>query len=61
MIPRRALKAAQQALARQAAVVLLGPRQLGKTTLAHVIGEGTGALYLDLEARPSLIYTAVQN
>src|SRR5260370_42506209 len=51
MIPRRALKTVQQALARQAAVVLLGPRQVGKTTLAHVIGEGTGALYLDLEAR----------
>ncbi len=50
MIPRRALKTVEQALARQAAVVLLGPRQVGKTTLAHVIGEGIGALYLDLEA-----------
>src|SRR5260370_10829774 len=50
MIPRRALKTVEQALARQAAVVLLGPRPVGKTTLAHVIGEGIGDLYLDLEA-----------
>ena len=32
------------------AVVLLGPRQVGKTTLAHVIAEGRPALYLDLES-----------
>ncbi len=31
------------------AVALLGPRQVGKTTLAHVLTEGRGALYLDLE------------
>ncbi|MEQ9104998.1 MAG: ATP-binding protein [Rhodothermales bacterium] len=36
---------------RQAAVALIGPRQVGKTTLAHEIGDETGALYLDLEAR----------
>ena len=35
---------------RQAAVALIGPRQVGKTTLAHAIAEQTGALYLDLEA-----------
>jgi uncharacterized protein len=51
MIPRRALKTVQDALDRQAAVALLGPRQVGKTTLAHAIAEQTGALYLDLEAR----------
>ena len=37
------------ALQRQAAVVLIGPRQVGKTTLAHVIGEKFDSLYLDLE------------
>ena len=31
------------------AVALLGPRQVGKTTLARVIAAGTGSLYLDLE------------
>ncbi len=39
------------ALARQAAVALIGPRQVGKTTLAHQIAETTNALYLDLELR----------
>jgi predicted AAA+ superfamily ATPase len=51
MIPRRALADVRAALARQAAVALLGPRQVGKTTLAHEIAEGIDALYLDLEAR----------
>ncbi len=51
MIPRRALKMVQDALNRQAAVALLGPRQVGKTTLALAIGEAAGALYLDLESR----------
>ena len=37
------------ALDRQAAVALIGPRQVGKTTLAHEIGEEREALYLDLE------------
>ena len=39
------------ALARQAAVALIGPRQVGKTTLALEIGHELGALYLDLENR----------
>lgn len=51
MIPRRALQQVQDALRRQAAVALLGPRQVGKTTLALDIADQTGALYLDLEAR----------
>jgi MoxR-like ATPase len=51
MTLRRALKTVQDALNRQAAVALLGPRQVGKTTLAHAVAEQTGALYLDLEAR----------
>jgi predicted AAA+ superfamily ATPase len=32
-------------------VALLGPRQVGKTTLAHAVADHTRALYLDLEAR----------
>lgn len=51
MISRRAYQTVQDALARQAAVVLIGPRQVGKTTLAHAIIDGTEALYLDLESR----------
>ncbi|MBV9949619.1 MAG: AAA family ATPase, partial [Myxococcales bacterium] len=51
MIPRHALHTVQAALNRQAAVALLGPRQVGKTTLALALAEQTGALYLDLEAR----------
>ena len=35
----------------QASVALIGPRQVGKTTLALDIGEERGALYLDLEDR----------
>ncbi len=43
-----------KALDRQAAVVLLGPRQVGKTTLALDIAEGSDAIYLDLESRADL-------
>jgi predicted AAA+ superfamily ATPase len=49
MFPRHALETVQQALNRQAAVALIGPRQVGKTTLALSIADQTGALYLDLE------------
>lgn len=51
MIPRRARLAVQAALARQAAVALTGPRQVGKTTLAHDIAADMPSIYLDLEAR----------
>ncbi len=50
MIPRRALAIVESALQRQAAVALLGPRQVGKTTLALSIGERTPSIYLDLES-----------
>ncbi len=39
----------QNALGRQAAVALIGPRQVGKTTLAYQLAEERDALYLDLE------------
>jgi len=51
MIRRRAYRAVLNALGRQAAVALIGPRQAGKTTLALALAEGSDALYLDLEAR----------
>ena len=50
MISRRAFPAVQDALSRQAAVALTGPRQVGKTTLAHTIAAGIPSIYLDLEA-----------
>jgi predicted AAA+ superfamily ATPase len=51
MIPRLIAADVEKALARQAAVALIGPRQVGKTTLALAIGEERDALYLDLEDR----------
>ncbi len=51
MIDRRVYRTIRQALGRQAAVALIGPRQVGKTTLAHAIGDKMNALYLDLEVR----------
>ncbi len=48
-IPRRALAEVEDALRRQPAVALLGPRQAGKTTLALEIARQRQALYLDLE------------
>ena len=49
MIPRRAFATVVEALDRQPAVFLLGPRQAGKTTLALAVAEANGGLYLDLE------------
>ena len=51
MIRRRSNQNVLNALGRQAAVVLLGARQVGKTTLALDIAESAGAIYLDLESR----------
>ena len=48
-LPRRLQPAIESALAEQSAVGLLGPRQVGKTTLAHRIAAGRDAVYLDLE------------
>lgn len=49
MISRRISKRVSKALGRQAAVALLGPRQVGKTTLARSLADDGGAIYLDLE------------
>jgi predicted AAA+ superfamily ATPase len=51
MIPRRAISKVEEALSRQAAVALIGPRQVGKTTLARHLAETRPSLYLDLESR----------
>lgn len=50
MIPRHAQRLIEAALARQAAVAVIGPRQVGKTTLALEIARSRPAIYLDLEA-----------
>lgn len=50
MLPRRATPHLRAALDRQAAVALIGPRQVGKTTLALAIADERPSLYLDLEA-----------
>lgn len=51
MIERIVSPEIEQALAHQAAVALVGPRQVGKTTLAHALAERRqGAIYLDLES-----------
>ena len=49
MIDRKIYPFLKEALARQAAVLLLGPRQVGKTTLAQELGKEESSIYLDLE------------
>ena len=50
MIERRLLPVLQQRLRETPAVVLLGPRQVGKTTLALELTDKLDAMYLDLES-----------
>ncbi len=50
MIHRRLHHRVFKALAETPAVALLGPRQVGKTTLALKIASGTPSVYLDLES-----------
>ena len=49
MIQRYEQENVKQALAREAAVALIGPRQVGKTTLALEIATQRRSVYLDLE------------
>ena len=51
MIEREALPTITAMLDRHAAVGLLGPRQVGKTTLALAIAKTRASIYLDLEDR----------
>jgi hypothetical protein len=50
MIPRRLAPALATALAESPAVALLGPRQVGKTTLALAVAGSRPSIYLDLES-----------
>jgi hypothetical protein len=50
MIERRLAAQLKDAIAHTPAVALLGPRQVGKTTLALEVGRNFDALYLDLES-----------
>src|SRR6187402_481953 len=50
MIPRRIEGMVRDRLSHMPAAALLGPRQVGKTTLAHAIAEGRSSVYLDLES-----------
>ncbi|MCL4474570.1 MAG: ATP-binding protein [Actinobacteria bacterium] len=54
MIDRRLLTTLKQRLREAPAVVLLGPRQVGKTTLALSLGKKDRAVYLDLESERDL-------
>ena len=54
MIKRRIEKIVQEALQRSPSVALMGPRQVGKTTIALNISESTPSIYLDLESRLDL-------
>jgi len=51
MIRRRISEMVRGRLREQAAVVLVGPRQVGKTTLALELGREVDGVYLDLEDR----------
>jgi len=54
MIKRRIEQLLEKALSRNASVALMGPRQVGKTTLAlHIAAQNKG-LYLDLERKRDL-------
>ncbi len=50
MIRRLILAELEDALERQAATALIGPRQVGKTTLALEIAKSRPSVYLDLES-----------
>ena len=50
MIHRELFSEVTLGLARQSAVGLIGPRQVGKTTLAHEIAASRPSVYLDLES-----------
>ncbi len=54
MIQRRLESQIKEALKRSPSVALMGPRQVGKTTIALNISETTPSVYLDLESRTDI-------
>lgn len=58
MIKRRLEQKISDALSRIPAVALIGPRQVGKTTIALNVSEQRAALYLDLEDNSDAIKVA---
>lgn len=54
MIPRKSYTIIRELLKNHSAVGLLGPRQVGKTTLAHVLSNNYDSIYLDLESPKDL-------
>ena len=50
MIPRKQYRALVDSLTLFPAVALVGPRQVGKTTLAQEVAAGRDSVYLDLES-----------
>jgi len=50
MIERRVASELNALVDNTPAVALLGPRQVGKTTLAQTLGERRASIYLDLES-----------
>lgn len=50
MIHRNIRQKIEEALERQPAVAIIGPRQVGKTTLALEIAQNRNSIYLDLES-----------
>jgi len=55
MIARSITARLNDHMAQMPAVALLGPRQVGKTTLAKTIGKSRNAIYLDLESPDDLL------
>lgn len=54
MVKRRIAKTLEKTLSQSASVALMGPRQVGKTTLALHIADLNNGLYLDLERKRDL-------
>ena len=54
MVPRRLHPQLYELLSEYPAVALIGPRQVGKTTLAWQIAEALDSIYLDLESPSDL-------
>ena len=54
MISRRLTKKLIKVLSRSSSIALMGPRQVGKTTLAKILSAEFSSVYLDLENRLDL-------